>query len=219
MEKKVYQLEAVSGGDPQCDIVDFEQARSNVLQATRNFKNSWRNLAQALEVVWRNKLYTKWGYSDFDQYATQEVRIRKHTALKLIRSHMFLEKERPEYIERAGDEERPAPTFEMVNMLQRAKKVLGSDEYARVKSDLWRGEKPEGEVKKDLVALIGERRKTIDPEQERTRRGKVAVKQFLSILKNFRQEVETLKILPGDIADDITALIDKINSHIVQDAP
>jgi hypothetical protein len=217
MKTKAYQLDTVAPPHVLLDDENVDAARSNVLRATQDFKNSWRNLAQALQVVWKGKLYTRWGYENFDQYTAQEVHIRKHTAMKLIRSYMFLEKDEPRYLEQQNNDEdsqrRITPTLEMVNTLQRAKRALNEDEYRKVKNDILEEGKDLREVKKDLTSLIINRRKDVDPEEERTRNNKAAVTRFLLTLRTFRREIETLHILPDFIADDINALIDKIEAH------
>ena len=60
--------------------LDAEKIRNQVLTVARDFKNSWRNLAKNLSIVWANKLYKQWGYENFDSYTAKEIKIRKHTA-------------------------------------------------------------------------------------------------------------------------------------------
>lgn len=212
MVTKLSKLENIEEESLSFDDMNADAVRRHVMQATRNFKNSWRNLAQALHVVWREKLYRKWGYDKFDQYTAKEVRIRKHTAMKLIRSYMFLEQEEPLYLKEADAPEGPKilPSIDAVNLLQRAKKNLDEKGYQKIKDDLFNKERDVREVKKDLTALVFQRRKDLDPEQERTKSGKVSVERFVSKLKAFRYEVEALHILPGYIADEIDKLIKKI---------
>ncbi|MBN2482799.1 MAG: hypothetical protein JXD21_01195 [Candidatus Omnitrophica bacterium] len=203
-------------------IVDPEGAREEVLRATRDFKNSWRALAKALHIVWENKLYARWGYEKFDDYTAKEVFVRKHTAMKLIRSYMFLKNEHLDYQGAYSDQEnRPesplkpqdAFSFETVDILQKAKRALPESEYRKVKEDLFEKNKDVNEVKKDLTALILKRRKDVDSEHLRTQRGKVAVNRFLAVLRSFKRDVETLDILPGEIAQDIGRLIVRIEEY------
>jgi len=187
-----------------------DEMRGEVLRATRDFKNSWRALAKALHVVWKNKLYLRWGYEKFDEYTAKEVFVRKHTAMKLIRSYMFLKNEDLPYqpqdtASSRGDE----LSFEAVNTLQRAKRALPQKEYRKVKEDIF-NQRDVGEVEKDLTSLILKRRKEVDPEQMRTNGARVAVKRFLTVLRSFRRDVEVLDVLPGEIAEDIGRLIEKI---------
>ena len=216
MKPEVFQLKDDQLDNLSSADVDADEVRKQVAKATRDFKNSWRNLAQVLHVVWKEKLYRNWGYERFDQFTAKEVHVRKHTAMKLIRSYAFLEKEEPLYLEgdRAEDgSNKGTPNFDVVNALQRARKALGDDDYQKVKSDLLDKGKELGEVKKDLTQMIKQRRKDIDPEKERTRSNRVSIMRFLSELKKFKREIETLAILPGVIANDIDKLIKKVEGY------
>lgn len=214
---EVYQLKDDRTNNlPDIDL-DADAVRVQVAKATRDFKNSWKNLAQVLHVVWKEKLYRNWGYEKFDQFTEKEVHVRKHTAMKLIRSYAFLEKEEPLYLQdsRTEDEsDKATPSFDVVNTLQRARKTLGDDDYRKVKSDLLDRGKHLGEVKKDLTQMIMQRRKDVDPEKERTRSNRVAIMRFISDLKKFKREIETLFILPDIIANDIDKLINKVEGYI-----
>ena len=195
------------------DGMDSDAVRAHVVQITRDFKNSWRNLAQALQVVWKDKLYREWGYASFDNYVAKEVHVRKHTAMKLIRSYEFLQKEEPLYLEESSQTEQSLNrdlSFEEACILQRAKKALLNDDYRKVKDDITKSSRNTSEVKKDLSSLIMKRRKDIDPEQDRVRQAKIIVKRFLGVLRAFKQDVDLLKILPGSISNEISKLIQNI---------
>jgi hypothetical protein len=195
--------------------MDADSLREHVLMVTKDFKNSWRNLAKVLQTVWKDKVFKQWGYETFDQYTAKEVHIRKHTAMKLIRSYQFLEKEGPAYISSDYDsqENSEVPSHETVYTLQRAKKNLSDEEYQKVKKDVLKEKKDIGQVKKDLTALILRRRKDINPDQERTRVARVAISKFISTLRSFKQDIETLQILPENIADEISRLIQSIEAQ------
>ena len=135
--------------------------------------------------------------------------------MKLIHSYQFLEKEGPLYLssdyETQGNNE--APSYEAVHTLQRAKKNLSDEDYRKVKNDLLKEKKDVGQVKKDLTALILKRRKDINPEEERTRVARVAISKFVATLRSFKQDIETLQILPESIADEISRLIQDIEAQ------
>ncbi len=205
------ETQGVKGGN---EIIDAsfspEEMRGEVLRATRDFKNSWRALAKALHIVWKNKLYTRWGYEKFDEYTAKEVFVRKNTAMKLIRSYMFLKNEGlPYQPQRAPSTREGELSLEAVRTLQRAKRSLPQEDYRNVREDIL-NKRDVGEVKKDLTSLIVKRRKDVDPEETRTRNARVAVKRFLAVLRSFRRDVEVLAVLPGEIAEDIGRLIEKI---------
>jgi len=196
------------------------EVRDLVQKATLDFKNSWRNLAQALFTVFTDKLYRNWGYDKFDQYTEKEVHIRKHTAMKLIRSYAFLEKEEESlYIadetEDKSSTDRPSLTLEAADILRKAKRSLDDDGYKQVKKDIIHRGKESREVKKDLTALIMKRRKDINPEEERTKHRKITINRFLGLLRSFKNEIEVLKILPDTIAKEIEQLLKSIQKHEV----
>ena len=195
------------------DGMDSDAIRTHVVQITRDFKNSWRNLAQALQAVFKDKLYREWGYSSFDNYVAKEVHVRKHTAMKLIRSYEFLQKEEPLYLEESSQDGQPINkglSFEEACILQRAKKALPDDDYHKVKDDITKTSRDASEVKKDLTSLIMKRRKDIDPEKDRTRQNKAAINRFLGVLRSFKQDVDLLAILPGSISNEIDKLVKNI---------
>lgn len=196
------------------------EVRDLVQKATLDFKNSWRNLAQALFTVFTDKLYRNWGYDKFDQYTEKEVHIRKHTVMKLIRSYAFLEKEEESlYItdetEDKSSTDRPSLTLEAADILRKAKRSLDDDGYKQVKKDIIHRGKESREVKKDLTALIMKRRKDVNPEEERTKHRKITINRFLGLLRSFKNEIEVLKILPSTVAKEIEQLLKSIQKHEV----
>lgn len=198
------------------DNIDDSLVREQVSRATRDFKNSWRGLAAVLQVVWKNKLYLRWGYETFDQYTAREVYIRKHTAMKLIHSYQFLQKEEPVYLKddtESGGGKRRELDFEAVDTLRQARKKLPDKEYRKIRDNLLEDGRDPVEVKKDLTSFIRDREKQVDPERERVRKGKAAIARFLSNLRGFKRETEILRLLPDSIIGDITSLITKIEDY------
>jgi len=214
---------AINSESQNTSLADMNPSaiRDRVQKATLDFKNSWRNLAQALYTVFNDKLYRNWGYDKFDQYTEKEVHIRKHTAMKLIRSYAFLESEEESlYIadesENKSSEDRPSLTLEAADILRKAKKSLDADGYQKVKKGIIQEGKESREVKKDLSALIMRRRKDINPEEERTKHRKITINRFLGTLRAFKNEIELLKILPGTVAEEIDHLLKSIQKHDIE---
>ena len=198
--------------------MDKESLRYRILQSTKDFKTSWIELAQALYSVWKDKIYKKWGYTTFDAYTSKEIGIRKQTAMKLLKSYYFLEKEEPSYLEKDYAESAEAasvPTYEAVNVLRLAKnkQTIDSDDYKRLKEKVFQKGRDAGEVKKDLTALIKERQE-LEPEEARKKREVATVKRFLSTLKSLKRDIELLKLLPSSVIKETDHLIRKIESEI-----
>lgn len=191
------------------------EVRSQVIQSARNFKESWKDLARALHVVWEEKFYKEWGYDTFDRYTTKEIHIRKHTAMKLIHSYSFLQKEKTKSLEHQDGtaKETAALSFEAVNLLRQAKKNLDNDTYKNIKKDIFGQKNNLEDIKKDLSLLIRQR-KDINPEAERKKQNSTIIKRFLSTLKSLKRDIEVLKLLPMPITKNIDELIHKIENQI-----
>ena len=200
------------------ESVEPNSLRSQILQSAKNFKTSWIELGQSLYSVWKDKLYKEWGFSTFDIYASKEIGIRKQTAMKLLRSYCFLEKEEPVYLKKdylESSDPASMPSYEAVDILRLAKnkKVLDEDEYSDLKKNVFEKGKDPRELKKDLTALIRER-KELEPEEAREQRRQATLKRFVSTLKSLCHEIEASKLLPMSIVKDANRLIDAIESEL-----
>ena len=200
---------------------DIEEGslRHRILQSAKSFKTSWIELGQCLYTAWKDKLYKEWGYITFDAYAAKEIGIRKQTALKLLKSYYFLEKEEPAYLQKDRAYAVSAskmPTYESVNVLRQAKnrKALDEKDYARLKKEVLEQGKDDREVKRDLTSLIRDR-KEAEPEESRENRRKAAVKRLLGTLKTLRTELEASRMVPASILKETSGLIAKIESQVM----
>jgi len=198
--------------------LENDSVRHRILESVKNFKTSWIELGQALYSVWRDKLYKQWGYSKFDYYTSKEIGIKKQTAMKLLRSYYFLEKEEPAYLDKGYTKEADAaklPNYEAVDVLRMAKnkKTLDYDDYRHMKKNVFEKGKDAAEVKKELTSLIKEREE-LEPEEAREKRKQASLKRMVSTLKNLKRDVETLKFLPASTLKEIDSLISKIEREI-----
>jgi len=198
--------------------LDSGSLRYHILEAAKDFKTSWVSLGQALYSVWKDKAYKEWGYATFEAYTSKEIGIRKQTALKLLKSYFFLEKEEPSYLRQEYlQEAQPVnlPGYESINLLRLAKrkKELDSQDYARLKNDIFEKGKDASEVRKNLAVMIRER-KELDPQEAWEKRRASTIRRFLSSLKALKQEIETAKLLPYPVIKEMTALIDRIESEL-----
>jgi hypothetical protein len=197
--------------------MEEDSLRCLVLQSAKDFKTSWIKLGQSLYTVWNDKLYKDWGYQAFETYTIKEVGIKKQTAMKLVHSYSFLEKEEPMYLQKDYNESvspEKVPSYEAVNVLRLAKRNREIDEtdYAKLKKDVFQEGRDAGIVKKDLTQLI-KQRKEFDPEEE-TRKNTANIRRCVTTLRSLKRDIEILKILPEKIAVDIDKLIAKIEEEI-----
>jgi hypothetical protein len=198
--------------------VDESSLRYKVLESVKNFKTSWIELGQVLYSVWKDKLYKEWGYVNFDTYSSKELGIRKQTAMKLLKSYYFLEKEEPGYLQKDYVQSTDAvliPQMESVNMLRLAKnkKILDEHDYHSLKKQIFEKGKDAAEVRKELTSLIRQREE-LSPEEAWEKRKLASVKRLLSVLKSLRQELEEAKLTSANILKEISVLIKRIEAEI-----
>ncbi|MFH1752840.1 MAG: hypothetical protein ABH875_01535 [Candidatus Omnitrophota bacterium] len=198
--------------------LEDDPVRHQVLNSAKSFKTSWIDFGQSLYSVWKDKLYKAWGYLTFDAYTAKEIGIRKQTALKLLKSYYFLEKEDPDYLKKDRNEEAPTstvPTYESVNLLRLASKNKGLDkvDYDSIKKKVLESGREAGEVKKDITQLIKSREELL-PEEAWKKRRTAQIRRIISLIKTLRTELKVTKALPAKIAGDIEKLVNALEAEI-----
>ena len=129
--------------------------RFKTLQSARRFKTSWIELGQYLQTVWKDKIYREWGYTSFESYCNKEIAIKHSTALKLLRSYYFLEREEPSFLQsKLVDSGKVVklPSYDSVDILRLAKdrKGIHEEDYKTLRYRvLEEGEEPK-EVRSKL---------------------------------------------------------------------
>jgi hypothetical protein len=210
---------AIQKIERQMEGLDENSIRYKILQNVVNFKTSWIELGQSLYSVWKDKLYRDWGYLTFEAYAAKEIGVRKDTAMKLLKSYYFLEKEEPQYLQKkeAADPSGAAsmPSYESVNLLRLAKnkKEIGESDYESLKKNVFEKGRDVRDVRKDVTALIRQREE-LDPQEARKIRKETAVKRVVATLKALKNDIEISKLLPAGTIKDIKDLIVKLEAEI-----
>ena len=213
-----YKTKSLDDLEQKMQEADPDSFRRHVLKSAKDFKTSWIELGRALYAVWKDKLYKEWGYNTIDAYAAKEIGIRKQTAMKLLKSYCFLEKEEPQYLKSDYAESQDAalvPGYESVDLLRQAKnkKDLDAQDYAGLKKAIFEKGKDVQEVRKDLTNLIRERRE-LEPEEARQEKRLSLLKRFLGSLKSLTRELETAKLGSASLAREADNLIKKIEAEI-----
>jgi hypothetical protein len=198
--------------------MDPDSLRYHVLHSAKDFKLSWISLGRSLYTVWKDKLYKEWGFSQFDLYTAKEIGIKKQTALKLLRSYYFLEKEEPALLKDENKEEQdPAqlPSYEAVDVLRLAKnkKTIDEESYQDLKKKVFEEGKDAREVKKDLTSLIRQREELSD-EEAWEKKKQANVNRLVGTLSSLKQEAVVLKLLPAPLLKEITVLIEKLKQEV-----
>jgi len=201
-------------------LAEVEQGsvREHILRSAKDFKSSWIEFGRALYSVWKDKLYKEWGYSKFEFYTAKEVGIKQQTALKLLRSYMFLEKEEPAYLKQEfieSAEAKNVPSYEAVDVLRSAKnrKVLDEADYSALKKQVFDDGREARDVKKDLTTLIRQREE-LEPQEAWDKKKNVQVKRLMSVLKSLRGELESEKMLPMPLLKELSELIVKLQEEV-----
>ena len=204
--------------EEKMENLEESSLRYQILQTAKNFKTSWIELGRALYSVWKDKQYKEWGYLKFDTYVTKEVGIRKQTAVKLLKSYYFLEKEEPDYLKadyaQASDAAK-LPGYESIDLLRLAKnkKTLNEDEYNNLKKDIFEKGKDPHQIRKDLTAMI-KQREELDPEEARQKRKIAKIRRFLGILKSLKEEIELSKLVSSPVIKEAANLIKKLEAEL-----
>lgn len=214
----IKKTKSVQALEQKMENLDKNSLRYQILENAKNFKTSWIELGRSLYAVFIDKLYKEWGYGSFDIYTSREIGIRKQTAMKLLRSYYFLEKEEPLYLKPDYVESTDTaiiPSYESVDLLRRAKykPALDDNDYAALKKEVFEKGRDAVEIKKDLTALIRQREE-LEPDQARERKKVIVVRRLLSTLKSLKKEIEISKLLPAGLIKETTALINKLEEEI-----
>lgn len=197
--------------------LDQSSLRYHALESAKNFKTSWVELGRVLYTVYKDKLYKEWGFGNFDIYTSREIGIRKQTALKLLRSYFFLEKEEPTYLKEGYAESQDAasvPGFESIDLLRLAKnKKLDQDDYHQLREQVFTKGKDARQLKRDLTSIIRQREE-LDPEEARQKKKAAIVRRFLGTLKSLKQELQISKMLPVPLLREAESLIKKLEEQL-----
>ncbi len=209
---------SIQGIEEKMGEMDVNSMRYKVLECTKRFKTSWIELGQILYTVYKDKLYKDWGYIKFDTYVSKEIGIRNQTALKLLRSYRFLEKEEPQLLQIENQEEAKAaaiPSYESVDVLRRAhnNKEIDNMDYARIKKDIFEKGKDVKDVRKDLTQLMRERRE-LDPQEAWKERRSKLLRRFLSQIRSIRNEIRSSKMLSPGVIKEADKLISMLEEEL-----
>lgn len=200
--------------------LDENSVRYRVLRSVKDFKASWMDLGQALYTVWKDKLYRDWGYLTFEAYTSKEIGVRKETAVKLLKSYYFLEKEEPRYLQKDFNETSEAafvPGYEAINALRLAKnkKEIGEEDYAALKKNVFEKGRDARDIKKDITAMIRQREE-LDPREAREKRKAAVVRRIISALKALTNEAHASKLLAANTIKEINSLMDRLEEELEQ---
>lgn len=195
-----------------------DKMREQIVGYSKDFKTSWIHLGRLLYAAHEDKLYHKWGFEKFEHYAEREVGLKKTTCMKMLKSYIFVENNAPKYLKEEYAQSRTArhvPGVDEVNVVRLAgnRKELNKEDFQQIKTAVFEKGKEASVVRKDLAAIIKER-KFVDPEEEREQRNELALKRLCESLKNFEKDAETLQLCSADLIEEARKLKDKLQSEL-----
>lgn len=198
--------------------VEAGSLRHQILKSAKEFKTSWVELGRALYSAWKDKMYKSWGYVTFDAYTAKEIGIRKATALKLLKSYYFLEKEHSTYLDDEYVESSEAarvPPVESIDLLRRARegKKVDEEEYATLKASVFEKGKEPSDVKRELTQML-KQREELQPEEAFRRKQRAALKRLLGALRSLHREAEVSKLLSAPLLKEIAGLVKRIEAEL-----
>jgi len=199
-----------------------EELREHIAQHAKDFKLSWVQLGQGLYSVWRDKLYHSWGFEKFEDYVVRDLGLKKPLALKLVKTYFFVEQDEPVYLKKEFAEVRDTvniPSYEGLDVLRlaRGRKELTRDDYTKLRKDIFEKGKEASLVRRDLTAIIKERKK-IDPEEARDARHEQSVRRLVAALRSFKKDMETLKLADPDIIEEAEELLKRLETQQSNDS-
>ncbi len=188
--------------------------RGLIVDHCKTFKTAWLKLGQTLYPVWKDKMFYAWGFEKFEYYAREELGLKKEVALRLLKTYFFIEQREPAYLDEGfagGREAVRVPGCDEINVLRlaSAKRELKREDYQKLKKAVFEQGRDASLVRKDLVALMRER-KEIDPDEERQERCEAAVRRLATALKTFSRDMEALKLASPELLEDAKALLQKL---------
>lgn len=156
--------------------------RYQVIKAALDYKTSWLDLAERLNLVALNKIFKEWGYNTFKSFCDEELQLPQSTAKKLVRGFQWIDAEAPDMLgqflatlQAAEDGSplpaelplNPVPELETIDVLVNAQKQVANERlstqaYAELKEKALTGESTARELKKDLRDAMPEPEESAD---------------------------------------------------------
>jgi len=196
------------------------ELRDKIAQIAKRHKASWIELGQYLKVVHKDKLYKGWGFLSFEVYCQTELAIKNATAVKLIKSYSFLEKEEPHYVRPDFREEakpKAVPDFNSVNLLRLAKHNadIAPQDYAQIRKVVLDNCREPKEVRAEINKVITPVEEDDSPEVRRQRRNS-AIRRLTRWLERAKEEMAREKLLPAFLFRQMDDLKAKLEDQLEQ---
>jgi hypothetical protein len=193
------------------DAHENDPARAAIIAATRRFKSSWIELAEALVEVRRESNWKAWGFSSFDDYTRLELRLKRETVEKLTGSYAFLQRRAPRVLERDGLEE-SIPSYQSVDFLRRAEEQddAPAEALEGIRQKVLEESAPLPSIAKQYSAQVF----PID-EAEKKRRDAAAIK---NVANRLRELLTDSRVVTKKLSGEIIPLLDEVLEAVAKSA-
>jgi hypothetical protein len=185
-----------------------DSERYQVLDTAKRFKSSWVELGDKLLQVSSAARFREWGYSSFEEYCSQEIRIKKGTAEKLTLAYRYMERQEPELLARR-EELKPLPDYRSVDLLRRAleEKSFSDEEYAELrKSVVDEGRSHPTVLKRFNEVAAARREEPADPV--------VPLKTGLAAARRLDTALKSVADVPTVYREQLKSLIDYLEGEL-----
>ncbi len=200
--------------------VESETLRKKTLEVAKRHKASWIELGQYLYTVHKDKHFREWGFLTFEAYCAKELHLRQSTAMKLLKSYYFLEKEEPRFVKQAMSEEEEAadkrvPSYESVNLLRLAREnsEITAEDFSDLRQAVLVQAKEPKEVRTQVKKILEETQGEETADEKASRRN-ARIKRMLSFLTTLKREMEADNLLPKFLLKQIDDLKQKLQDQI-----
>ena len=184
--------------------------RYEVLRSARDFKAAWIDLGEKLTMVLEQKLYDDWGYSTYEEYCEEELRIRKGTAYKLTRSYSFLRDNEPQILSQ-NTITATVPQYEVADLLRQAHESDNIDEntYEELRQQAFQPDTTKASFLRQVREADPETFKPAKPP-----RPNQEARKALSMARRLMAVMESIEDLSGSAMDGIKDIIVELEEKL-----
>ncbi len=188
--------------------LDPASPRYRVLSVARQFKSSWVELGEQLSQVRNKGEFNDWGYTSFEDYCRDEVRIKKDTALKLTGAYSFLKKTEPEILVR-NEQMLPVPDYRSIDLLRQAQEEqqISEEQYQQLREAVIEKERSHPTVAKQFRELTGQTNNLTEEQ---------LLRQSLATVRRLEGQLQQLQSLPEEILQSCNLILDELNRQSTQ---
>lgn len=187
--------------------------RHRVLQTAQRFKTSWVELGSLLVRVRNEGAWEEWGFKTFEDYCSEELRIKRQTAMKLTNSYAFLARHEKTLFdtEKPPAPEQDAPPFEVVSVLAGAEQrgQLSDKDYKELRERIWDEEEKPTEIVKELAKRYPEPPKPAPAPDLLLRRLALAARKLAADMKGCKKVPDEVAKRAESVAADLEELASK----------